>query len=126
MVGTTRSRVTHFLNKSKKLGFINYNGGLTVHSGLISVVLNDQYIVSLNYNRIAGRQCIKLFPAVNDRFDIYFRDALKKAAAEFFPGLHPDVPQERARHLTNERLDDIEPRSVRGRQDVFESVGAGG
>jgi CRP-like cAMP-binding protein len=41
MVGTTRSRVSHFMNKFKKLGFINYNGGLTVHSGLLSVVLHD-------------------------------------------------------------------------------------
>jgi len=41
MVGTTRSRVSHFMNKFKKLGFVDYNGGLTVHSGLPSVVLHD-------------------------------------------------------------------------------------
>jgi CRP/FNR family transcriptional regulator, cyclic AMP receptor protein len=41
MVGTTRSRVSHFMNKFKKLGFINYNGGLTVHSGLLSIILHD-------------------------------------------------------------------------------------
>jgi CRP/FNR family transcriptional regulator, cyclic AMP receptor protein len=43
MVGTTRSRVSHFMNKFRELGFINYgsNGGLTVHSGLLSVVLHD-------------------------------------------------------------------------------------
>jgi len=43
MVGTTRSRVSHFMNKFRKLGFIDYNGeaGLTVHSGLLSVVLHD-------------------------------------------------------------------------------------
>jgi len=41
MVGTTRSRVNHFMNKFKKLGFVDYNGGLTVHSGLLSVVLHD-------------------------------------------------------------------------------------
>jgi CRP-like cAMP-binding protein len=42
MVGTTRSRVSHFMNKFRKLGFINYSSGaLTVHSGLLSVVLND-------------------------------------------------------------------------------------
>ena len=40
MVGTTRSRISHFMNKFKKLGFIDYNGGLTtVHSGLLTVVL---------------------------------------------------------------------------------------
>jgi CRP/FNR family transcriptional regulator, cyclic AMP receptor protein len=44
MVGTTRSRISHFLNKFRKLGFINYNsysGGLTVHRGLLSIVLHD-------------------------------------------------------------------------------------
>jgi CRP/FNR family cyclic AMP-dependent transcriptional regulator len=43
MVGTTRSRVSHFMNKFRKLGFIDYgeNGGLTVNSGLLSVVLHD-------------------------------------------------------------------------------------
>jgi CRP/FNR family transcriptional regulator, cyclic AMP receptor protein len=43
MVGTTRSRVSHFMNKFRKLGFVDYsdNDGLTVHSGLLSVVLHD-------------------------------------------------------------------------------------
>jgi CRP/FNR family transcriptional regulator, cyclic AMP receptor protein len=43
MVGTTRSRVSHFMNKFRKLGFIDYsdNGGLTVHSGLLGVVLHE-------------------------------------------------------------------------------------
>jgi CRP/FNR family transcriptional regulator, cyclic AMP receptor protein len=42
MVGTTRSRVSHFMNKFRGLGFIDYDGsGLTVHSGLLSVVLHD-------------------------------------------------------------------------------------
>jgi len=43
MVGTTRSRISHFMNKFRELGFIQYgdNDGLTVHSGLLSVVLHD-------------------------------------------------------------------------------------
>jgi CRP-like cAMP-binding protein len=41
MVGTTRSRVSFFLNKFRRLGFIDYNGGLQVHSSLLTVVLND-------------------------------------------------------------------------------------
>ncbi len=43
MVGTTRSRISHFMNKFRTLGFVNYsdNGGLSVNSGLLSVVLND-------------------------------------------------------------------------------------
>ena len=41
MIGTTRSRVSFFLNKFRKLGFIDYNGGLHVHSSLLTVVLND-------------------------------------------------------------------------------------
>jgi CRP/FNR family transcriptional regulator, cyclic AMP receptor protein len=42
MIGTTRSRVSHFMNKFRHLGFINYNGHLEVHSSLLSVVLNEQ------------------------------------------------------------------------------------
>jgi len=41
MVGTTRSRVNFFMNKFRKLGFIKYNGGLHVHSSLLSVVLHE-------------------------------------------------------------------------------------
>jgi CRP/FNR family transcriptional regulator, cyclic AMP receptor protein len=43
LVGTTRSRVNFFMNKFRKLGFINYNGGgMRVHSSLLNVVLHDQ------------------------------------------------------------------------------------
>ena len=41
MVGTTRSRVNFFMNKFRKLGFIHYNGGLKVHSSLLTVVLHE-------------------------------------------------------------------------------------
>jgi CRP/FNR family transcriptional regulator, cyclic AMP receptor protein len=41
MIGTTRSRVNFFMNKFRKLGFIQYNGGLQVHSSLLSVVLHE-------------------------------------------------------------------------------------
>ena len=41
MVGTTRSRVSHFMNRFRKAGFIDYNGHLEVHSSLLSVVLAD-------------------------------------------------------------------------------------
>ncbi len=41
MVGTTRSRVSHFMNRFREMGFIHYNGGLQVHSGLLTVVLRD-------------------------------------------------------------------------------------
>ena len=41
MIGTTRSRVSFFMNKFRKLGFIDYNGGLSVHSSLLNVVLHD-------------------------------------------------------------------------------------
>src|ERR1700704_3459013 len=42
MIGTTRSRVSFFMNKFRKLGFISYNGTIEVHSSLLGVVLNDQ------------------------------------------------------------------------------------
>jgi|SRR5271163_654938 len=41
MIGTTRTRVNFFMNRFKKMGFIRYNGGLEVHSSLLSVVLHD-------------------------------------------------------------------------------------
>jgi CRP-like cAMP-binding protein len=41
MIGTTRSRVSFFMNKFRKLGFIDYNGKIEVHSSLLSVVLSD-------------------------------------------------------------------------------------
>ena len=41
IVGTTRSRVSFFMNRFRKLGFIEYNSGLKIHSSLLSVVLHD-------------------------------------------------------------------------------------
>ena len=41
MVGTTRSRVNFFMNKFRKLGFIEYNGGLKINTSLLSIVLHD-------------------------------------------------------------------------------------
>jgi CRP/FNR family transcriptional regulator, cyclic AMP receptor protein len=42
MIGTTRARVSFFMNKFRKLGFISYNGGIQVHTSLLNAVLNDQ------------------------------------------------------------------------------------
>jgi len=42
MIGTTRSRVSSFMNKFRQLGFIDYNGKLEVHSSLLNVVLHDE------------------------------------------------------------------------------------
>ncbi len=41
IIGTTRSRVSFFMNKFRKLGLIDYNGGLQVHSSLLNIVLHD-------------------------------------------------------------------------------------
>jgi len=41
MIGTTRSRVSFFMNRFRDLGFIHYNGGLQVHSSLLNIVLHD-------------------------------------------------------------------------------------
>jgi CRP-like cAMP-binding protein len=41
MIGTTRSRVSFFMNKFRKMGFIEYNGGLHVNSSLLNIVLHD-------------------------------------------------------------------------------------
>ena len=42
MIGTTRSRVSFFMNKFRKLGLIDYNGSIEIHSSLLNVVLRDQ------------------------------------------------------------------------------------
>ena len=42
MIGTTRSRVSHFMNKFRQLGFIDYNGHLEVHTSLLGVLLADE------------------------------------------------------------------------------------
>jgi CRP-like cAMP-binding protein len=42
MIGTTRSRVSFFMNRFRKLGFIDYNGHIRVHKSLLNVVLHDQ------------------------------------------------------------------------------------
>jgi CRP/FNR family transcriptional regulator, cyclic AMP receptor protein len=42
MIGTTRSRVSFFMNRFRKLGFIEYNGRIRVHKSLLNVVLYDQ------------------------------------------------------------------------------------
>ena len=41
MIGTTRSRVSHFMNKFRKLGFIEYNGTMKVHTSLLNMVLHE-------------------------------------------------------------------------------------
>ncbi len=41
MIGTTRSRVSYFMNKFRKLGYIKYNGGLQINSSLLRVILKD-------------------------------------------------------------------------------------
>jgi len=40
-MGVTRKRVNFFMNKFRKLGFIDYNGGLKIHNSLLSVVLHE-------------------------------------------------------------------------------------
>jgi CRP/FNR family cyclic AMP-dependent transcriptional regulator len=42
MIGTTRSRVSHFMNKFRKLGLINYNGHIEVNTTLLDAVLRDK------------------------------------------------------------------------------------
>jgi CRP-like cAMP-binding protein len=43
MIGTTRSRVSYFMNRFRKLGFIEYNGRIRVHKSLLNVILHDQF-----------------------------------------------------------------------------------
>jgi CRP/FNR family cyclic AMP-dependent transcriptional regulator len=41
MIGTTRSRVNFFMNRFRQMGFIEYNGYLTIHTSLLNVILHD-------------------------------------------------------------------------------------
>ncbi len=54
---------------------------------------------------------------------IDFGDALEDSGFEFLPGVNSDMPQRGACHFAEERFNDIEPRAVRGRQDVLKAVG---
>jgi CRP-like cAMP-binding protein len=56
MIGTTRSRVSFFMNKFRDLGFIEYNGHVTVHSSLLSVVLYDQPQIDRERDDASRRQ----------------------------------------------------------------------
>jgi CRP-like cAMP-binding protein len=56
MIGTTRSRVSFFMNKFRKLGFISYNGTMEVHSSLLSVVLNDHPPIKKKKNGSNGKR----------------------------------------------------------------------
>jgi len=51
MIGTTRSRVSFFMNRFRKLGFIDYNGRIRVHKSLLNIILHDQYPVE---NSVSG------------------------------------------------------------------------
>jgi CRP/FNR family cyclic AMP-dependent transcriptional regulator len=55
MVGTTRSRVSFFMNKFRKLGFIDYNGKLEVHNSLLNVVLYDKPEIKTRNARYQNR-----------------------------------------------------------------------
>jgi CRP-like cAMP-binding protein len=46
MIGTTRSRVSFFMNRFRKMGLIDYNGHLEIHSSLLNVVLHDEPHIS--------------------------------------------------------------------------------
>jgi len=48
MIGTTISRVSFFMKKFRRLGFIDYNGELKIHSSLLNVVLHDQFVIMAN------------------------------------------------------------------------------
>jgi hypothetical protein len=55
MIGTTRSRVSFFMNKFRKLGLIDYNGGIHVHRSLLNVVLHEQPAIKAYRARRASR-----------------------------------------------------------------------
>ena len=56
MIGTTRSRVSFFMNKFRKLGFIEYNGKLEVHNSLLNVVLHDKPAIRRKDDEATGAE----------------------------------------------------------------------
>ena len=71
MIGTTRSRVNFFMNKFRKLGFIEYNGGLKINTSLLSVVLHDNPRIDrtcllLNSAQARGRAMISRMRSKTD------------------------------------------------------------
>jgi CRP/FNR family cyclic AMP-dependent transcriptional regulator len=48
MIGTTRSCVSFFMNKFRKLGLVSYNGGIEVHNSLLNAVLHDRPQIQRN------------------------------------------------------------------------------
>ena len=54
MIGTTRSRVSHFMNKFRQLGYIKYNGNLEIHNSLLNVVLYDKPEISQERSSLGG------------------------------------------------------------------------
>jgi CRP/FNR family cyclic AMP-dependent transcriptional regulator len=60
MIGTTRSRVSFFMNRFRELGFIEYNGRIRVHKSLLNVVLHDQLPASKVRRTVAPRRSLKL------------------------------------------------------------------
>jgi CRP/FNR family transcriptional regulator, cyclic AMP receptor protein len=55
MIGTTRSRVSFFMNKFRKLGYIDYNGKLEIHNSLLNVVLHDKPEIDTKNTRGGAR-----------------------------------------------------------------------
>jgi len=55
MVGTTRSRVSFFMNRFRKLGFLEYNGRIRVHKSLLNVILHDHLSDRPDLSRTSGR-----------------------------------------------------------------------
>ena len=54
MIGTTRSRVSHFMNKFRQLGYIKYNGSLEIHNSLLNVVLYDKPEIRQERSSLGG------------------------------------------------------------------------
>ena len=67
MVGTTRSRINFFMNKFRKLGFVEYNGGIKVHDALLSVVLYDPPVMTPPGGRAPRRASPRTSPIQGNR-----------------------------------------------------------
>jgi hypothetical protein len=79
MIGTTRSRVSFFMNKFRALGFIDYNGKIIVHQSLLDSVLHDKPEIAVGAAGDRGQDLISLDAIVYPFPSLKFPDNIPKS-----------------------------------------------
>ena len=90
MIGTTRSRVSFFMNKFRKLGLISYNGKIEVHNSLLNAVLYDK--PEINRDLKTSRKTDRVRFGLIDASVVICRVATASPCPFVFPALTPIYP----------------------------------